>query len=68
MLTSIAIENDATKPFLSRYFKEIGMEKVAKGVYITDDVCGIARLNADKIDYGLLVEAFQGSLMTKFFR
>ncbi len=25
------------------------------------DVCGIARLNADKIDYGLLVEAFQAT-------
>ena len=25
------------------------------------DVCGIARLNADKIDYGLLVEVFQAT-------
>ena len=38
LLTSMAIEKDITKPFLSRYVKEIGMEKVARGVYITDDV------------------------------
>ena len=38
LLTSMAIENDITKPFLSRYVKEMGMEKIARGVYITDDV------------------------------
>ncbi len=38
LLTSMAIEKDITKPFLSRYVKEMGMEKVARGVYITDDV------------------------------
>ena len=38
LLTSMAIEKDITKPFLSRYVKEMRMEKVARGVYITDDV------------------------------
>ena len=38
LLTSMAVENDVTKPFLARYVKEKGMERVARGVFITDDV------------------------------
>lgn len=38
LLTSMAVENDVTKPFLAKYVKEKGMEKVARGVFITDDV------------------------------
>ena len=38
LLTSMAVENNVTKPFLARYVKEMGMEKVARGVYITEDV------------------------------
>lgn len=38
LLTSMAVEKNVTKPFLARYVKEMGMEKVARGVYITDDV------------------------------
>ncbi len=38
LLTSMAVENNITKPFLARYVKENGMEKAARGVYVTDDV------------------------------
>ena len=38
LLTSMAVEKNVTKPFLARYVKEMGMEKVARGVYITEDV------------------------------
>ena len=38
LLTSLAVKNDITKPFLARYIKEKDMEKVARGVYITEDV------------------------------
>ena len=38
LLTSMAVEKNVTKPFLARFVKEMGMEKVARGVYITDDV------------------------------
>lgn len=38
LLTSMAVENDVTKPFLARYVKEKGMEKVARGIFIADDV------------------------------
>lgn len=38
LLTSMAVENNVTKPFLARYVKEMGMEKVARGIFITDDV------------------------------
>lgn len=38
LLTSMAVKKEITKPFLSRYIKEMGMEKVARGIYITDDV------------------------------
>lgn len=38
LLTSMAVENDVSKPLLARYVKELNMEKVARGVYIMDDV------------------------------
>ncbi len=38
LLTSLAVKKDITKPFLARYIKENDMEKVARGVYITEDV------------------------------
>ena len=38
LLTSLAVKKDITKPFLARYIKEKDMEKVARGVYITEDV------------------------------
>lgn len=38
LLTAMAVKNNVTKPFLARYVKEKGMEKVARGVYIADDV------------------------------
>ena len=38
LLTSMAVEKDITRPFLARYVKEMGMEKVARGVYVIDDV------------------------------
>ena len=38
LLTAMAVEKNVTKPFLARYVREMGMEKVARGVYITDDV------------------------------
>lgn len=38
LLTSMAVEKNVTKPFLARYVKKMGMEKVARGVYITDDI------------------------------
>ena len=38
LLTCMAVERDITKPFLAKYVKETKMEKVARGVYITDDV------------------------------
>ena len=37
LLTSMAVEKNVTKPFLARYVREMGMEKVARGIYITDD-------------------------------
>lgn len=38
LLTSMAIEKAISKPYLARYVKEMEMERVARGVYITDDV------------------------------
>ena len=39
LITSMATEKcDVSRTFLSKYIKENEMEKVAKGVYITDDV------------------------------
>ena len=38
LLTSIAVEKGITKPYLAKYVKENKLEKVARGIYITDDV------------------------------
>lgn len=38
LLTSMATEKGITKPYLAKYVKEHGMEKVARGIYITEDV------------------------------
>lgn len=38
LLTSMAIKNDISRTYLSQYVKEQGMEKVARGIYIADDV------------------------------
>ena len=38
LLTSIAVEKGITKPYLAKYVKENSLEKVARGIYITDDV------------------------------
>lgn len=38
LLTSMAIDKGITKPYLAKYVKENGMEKVARGIYITEDV------------------------------
>jgi len=38
LITSIVEENNVSRTFMSQYVKENGMEKVARGVYITDDV------------------------------
>ena len=38
LLTSMATEKGITKPYLAKYVKENGLEKVARGIYITEDV------------------------------
>jgi len=38
LLTAMATEKGVTKPYLARYVKEHGMERVARGIYITEDV------------------------------
>ena len=38
LLTSMATEHDISRTFLSQYVKEKELEKVARGIYITDDV------------------------------
>ena len=38
LLTSMATEKGITKPYLAKYVKEHGMEKVARGLYVTEDV------------------------------
>lgn len=38
LLTSMATDKGITKPYLSNYVKENGLEKVARGIYITEDV------------------------------
>ncbi len=38
LFTSMAIKNDISRTYLSQYVKEQGLEKVARGIYITDDV------------------------------
>lgn len=38
LLTSMAMEKGIKKPYLAKYVKEHGLERVARGIYITDDV------------------------------
>lgn len=38
LLTAMATEKGVTKPYLARYVKEHDMERVARGIYITEDV------------------------------
>lgn len=38
LVTSVVEANNVSRTFLSQYVKEKGLEKVARGVYITDDV------------------------------
>ena len=38
LLTSVAVEHGISKPFLAKYVKENEMERVARGVYISNDV------------------------------
>lgn len=38
LLTSAAMQKGITKPYLAKYVKENGMEKVARGIYVTEDV------------------------------
>ncbi|MGN1170223.1 MAG: abortive phage infection protein [Lachnospiraceae bacterium] len=37
LLTSAATEKGITKPYLAKYVKENGLEKVARGMYVTED-------------------------------
>lgn len=38
LLSAIANENNISKATLSKYVKEKGLERIARGIYITDDV------------------------------
>lgn len=38
LLTSLVTEKGITKPYLAKYVKENSLEKVARGIYITEDV------------------------------
>ncbi|MDD7402985.1 MAG: abortive phage infection protein [Butyribacter sp.] len=38
LITSLVCKEDVSKTYVAKYIKEYGMEKVARGVYITDDV------------------------------
>lgn len=38
LLSSMVIEKNISKAFLTKYIKENGLEKVARGIYITEDV------------------------------
>ena len=38
LMTSMVMEKGITKPYLAKYVKENSLEKVARGVYITEDV------------------------------
>ncbi|MBQ7943773.1 MAG: type IV toxin-antitoxin system AbiEi family antitoxin domain-containing protein [Lachnospiraceae bacterium] len=38
LITSLVCNEDISKTYLAKYIKEHGMEKVTRGVYITDDV------------------------------
>lgn len=38
LLTAMATEKGISKPYLAKYVKENGLERVARGIYITEDV------------------------------
>ena len=38
LLSAMANENNISKTFLAKYVKEKGLERIAKGIYITEDV------------------------------
>lgn len=38
LLSSMALERKVSKTFLTKYIKENGLERVARGIYITEDV------------------------------
>ena len=38
LLSSMVIEKNISKTFLAKYIKENGLERVARGIYITEDV------------------------------
>lgn len=38
LITSLVCNEDISKTYVAKYIKEHGMEKVARGLYITDDV------------------------------
>lgn len=38
LLTSMVVKKGITKSYLAKYVKENGMEKAARGIYVTDDV------------------------------
>lgn len=39
LVTSLVCSEDISKTYVAKYIKEHGMEKVSRGIYITDDVC-----------------------------
>lgn len=38
LLTSMVTKKGITKPYLAKYVEENGLQKVARGIYVTDDV------------------------------
>ena len=38
LITSLVCKEDISKTYVAKYIKEHGMEKVSRGIYITDDV------------------------------
>lgn len=38
LITSLVCSEDISKTYVAKYIKEHGMEKVSRGLYITDDV------------------------------
>lgn len=38
LVTSLVCSEDISKTYVAKYIKEHGMEKVSRGIYITDDV------------------------------
>ena len=38
LLSSMVLEKNISKTFLAKYVKENGLERIARGIYITEDV------------------------------